>query len=329
MIHEIDPETTRKSLRVLDCACGKGGVLGKWTKHSRGIQTYIGCDVARGSLVQAAKRARSLRKRLPECTFVCVDLGTNVEQKEHLSWSLQEDRYGHDEPEFKRVRGDALNTKFDVVSIQFAIHYMMQTKQKAQRFFQTVSERLPIGGSLIATTIDARVVFERLLDHMRVTGLEPNHSVALSVGSGACQLRFEPEMVRRILFGPKQDSGFGLEYRFQLIEDVLNTGVGNAVDNLTEWLAPIPVLKELGQEVGLELEYVANFQELFCDKTKQPSDTDTPKEIANRKAARRRLYDMRVLNRNGTISADESDILRLYVALRFNKCKSLQHRLIQ
>lgn len=57
------------------------------------------------------------------------------------------------------VRGGGLgpNEKFDVVSIQFAIHYMMQTRKRARRFFRTVSELLEVGGNLICTTMDARV----------------------------------------------------------------------------------------------------------------------------------------------------------------------------
>jgi mRNA capping enzyme len=37
-----------KPLRILDLACGKGGDLGKWILHPRGIANYVGIDVARG-----------------------------------------------------------------------------------------------------------------------------------------------------------------------------------------------------------------------------------------------------------------------------------------
>ena len=57
------------------------------------------------------------------------------------------------------VRGGGIkqDEKFDVVSIQFAIHYMMQTRKRARRFFRTVSELLEVGGNLICTTMDARI----------------------------------------------------------------------------------------------------------------------------------------------------------------------------
>jgi mRNA (guanine-N7-)-methyltransferase len=80
-IQECNPRTktnNSKGLRVLDLACGKGGDLGKWAHHKRGMQNYVGVDVARGSLKDAAIRVRKMRKRLNRCTFSCADLGHDV-----------------------------------------------------------------------------------------------------------------------------------------------------------------------------------------------------------------------------------------------------------
>ena len=69
-IQELDPRIEvggriqpKGPLRVLDLACGKGGDLSKWTLHDRGIDNYVGIDVARGSLKDAAIRVREMRKR--------------------------------------------------------------------------------------------------------------------------------------------------------------------------------------------------------------------------------------------------------------------------
>ena len=102
-IAELDPRTgvgkkasKTQPLRILDLACGKGGDLGKWTLHPRGIRNYVGVDVARGSLKDAAIRARKMRKNLRNrCTFTCADLGSDVPGRAKggrvqklLSWSL-------------------------------------------------------------------------------------------------------------------------------------------------------------------------------------------------------------------------------------------------
>jgi mRNA (guanine-N7-)-methyltransferase len=169
-IQELDPKSSapaakgrpghrqpqRGGLRVLDLACGKGGDLGKWALHPRGISNYVGIDVARGSLRDAAVRARApnLRPKLPRCTFTCADLGSDVpgrpkssrgkgKMQRLLTWSLQ-DEPPHSEgpPEFRLARGGGVSPgdRFDAVSIQFAIHYMMSSRY-AFSFFASFARR--------------------------------------------------------------------------------------------------------------------------------------------------------------------------------------------
>jgi SAM-dependent methyltransferase len=344
-IQELDPRITKNGkvqgkgpLRVLDLACGKGGDLTKWTLHPRGLGTYVGSDVARGSLRDAAIRSREMRKRnkLKKAVFTCADLGADVPGRKKssnhkhmqtlLTWSLEdESEYELSTPEFKLVRGGGIKEtdRFDVVSIQFAIHYMMQTGRRARRFFHTVSELLETGGNLICTTIDARVVIDKML----ALGLNyhfddesdaaPDFTEAVvTAGAGVCRLRFEPEIVKRI-FASKSDGSkaeeecFGLQYAFTLVEGQDHAaGVGNAV-NLPEWLTPLPVLEALAREAGLELDYAQNFHE-FYEARKDPNVHP---------AARQALNNMKVLNRDGSISEEEWSVSRLYAAIRFRKVR--------
>lgn len=230
-IQELNPKIKgrkpRAPLRVLDLACGKGGDLGKWVLHERGVHNYVGVDVARGSLRDAAIRARKMRK-LPKCTFTCADLGADVpgrlrsskstQMQKLLSWSRQdESEFETADPVFKRVRGGGISQAdtFDVVSIQFAIHYMMSSRKRARRFFQTVSDLLEVGGNLIVTTIDARVV----LDHMLGLGLDLHfenddndvsdsrkEGALVQVGGGACRLQFDADTVRKLFTSRDNDA---------------------------------------------------------------------------------------------------------------------------
>lgn len=327
-------------MRVLDLACGKGGDLGKWILHPRKMSNYVGVDVARGSLKDAAKRARQRRNDLGRCTFTCADLGEDVpgrlkspkkkQMQKLLSWSLQnESQFESAEPKFELVRGGGISQadKFDVVSIQFAIHYMMQTRKRARRFFRTVSELLEVGGNLIATTIDARVVIDHLMDlgedlHFDSDDAQeqPDREIIVTVGAGACQIRFQRQIVKKIIKPPDKDSPgasdnvFGLEYTFTLREGSDHAaGVGQAVD-LPEWLIPLPVLKSLAEEAGLELEYAQNFHEFF----------EIRKDPQSFPAAHLALYNMKVLNKNGSISEDEWEISRLYCAIKFKKVREAQ-----
>jgi len=202
---------------------------------------------------------------------------------------------------------------------------MMQTRKRARRFFHTVSQLLDVGGNLIATTIDARVV----LDHLMKTGYdlhfdadkgpnattntnttEDDEHLIVSVGEGACQLKFERKTVQKMFApNPTDEELFGLEYTFTLVEGKDHAaGVGQAV-NLPEWLIPLPVLNELAMEAGLTLEYASNFHEFFNER-KDPVSCHT---------AHNALYSMSVLNREGRISEQEWDISRMYMAVRYRK----------
>ena len=317
-IAELDPDTSSSSraagskkrsrispLRVLDLACGKGGDLGKWTIHPRKIENYVGADVARGSLVDAAVRARQMSKNkssaLRRCTFTLADLGEDVlgrrrsraarRMQELQTWNLQNETSEERDrdPAFVAREGGGIaeTDKFDVVSIQFAIHYMMSTRKRARRFFHTVSSLLEIGGNLIATTIDARVVVEKLMalgldyhfddfdvhpdvdtpesegrhrnGNLRRKVRDGEGSTVVSVGQGVCRLKFDADTLRRVFRPSKSpEDMFGLQYTFTLVEGSDHAaGVGEAVD-LPEWLTPIKALEELAKESGLKLEYVSD-----------------------------------------------------------------------
>ena len=346
-IAELDPRTgigkkasKTQALRILDLACGKGGDLGKWTLHSRGIRNYVGVDVARGSLKDAAIRARKMRKKLrSRCTFTCADLGFDVPGRAKgrrvqklLSWSLASEPTNEVlEPKFDFVIGGGITPteKFDVVSIQFAIHYMMSSRKRAMRFFKTVSDLLDIGGNLIITTIDARVIMYHLMDqgldlHFDENGGGTKDGATIKVGAGACRIKFDNETLRNIFVENKDnryegkeymnDKLYGLQYTFTLVEGKDHaSGVGEAVD-LPEWLSPLPALTSLAEAAGFELEYATNFHEFYSERKKGSQHPN----------AHNALYNMKVFNRNGSISDDEWEISRLYMALKFRKVRESQ-----
>lgn len=62
---------------------------------------------------------------------------------------------------------------FDVVSTQFAIHYMFESEQKLRGYLQNVSKRLVDGGVFIGTTIDS----DRLVHKIREAGSPKNLTI--------------------------------------------------------------------------------------------------------------------------------------------------------
>jgi len=312
----------KKGFRILDLACGKGGDLGKFSLLARGVSNYVGIDVAQGSLRDAAKRVSALPPgKLKKASFICADLGSDVPGKKKFlleTWIMNSATVLQEEPRFTKMRGGGMspNDRFDVVSIQFAIHYMMSTAERARRFFKTVGKLLDEGGTLIATTIDARIVCHHIMRlGLDINNLDDNGSpIIVSVGEGACQLKFEPRIVKR-LFGvnvsseDEADSQFGLQYTFTLSEgDDHAAGFGSAVD-LPEWLTPVPIIESIANEAGLRLDSNENFHEFYANRQ---NAKDHP-------MAHNALYNMKVLNRSGSISKQEWDISRMYAAIKFTK----------
>ncbi|KAH8070214.1 mRNA (guanine-N7-)-methyltransferase [Aureococcus anophagefferens] len=156
--------------------------------------------------------------------------------------------------------------------MQFAIHYMFETRPRAEALFRDLGLALRAGGRFVATTIDALP-----LAPGRRTTLETPFAVGegpwwrvdvddeapvdarkgLSAVAEAKAARAERARAERVARGrdPREitrrrgrGDAFGLRYWFQLRDgdDAL------AVDS-PEWLAPLPVLQELAQAAGLEL----------------------------------------------------------------------------
>jgi mRNA capping enzyme len=65
---------------------------------------------------------------------------------------------------------------YDIVSMQFALHYMGQTEAKLRKFFRFISDRMRLGAQFIATTADARVLIDLLMRHSEKS---PNGQVRL------------------------------------------------------------------------------------------------------------------------------------------------------
>lgn len=62
---------------------------------------------------------------------------------------------------------------FDVVSTQFAIHYMFESEHKLRGYLENVTRRLVDGGVFIGTTIDS----DRLVHQIRESGSAGNLTI--------------------------------------------------------------------------------------------------------------------------------------------------------
>ena len=164
------------------------------------------------------------------------------------------------------------NERFDIVSCQFALHYALGSRKRAVNAFKTASEKLAPGGLFVITTIDARVALNHLMNKLGERTVENDTSPCeIVVGGGGCKLTFDQKIIDKILppdgggGGKARDEGFGLEYYFELYDNMDGgDGTKSAVKS-PEWLAPVPVLKRAAKEAsGGKLRFVSvrNFHEV-------------------------------------------------------------------
>jgi mRNA (guanine-N7-)-methyltransferase len=183
--------------------------------------------------------------------------------------------------------------KFTIASCQFAMHYMFEDIDRANHFFQQVSTNLELGGALIATTVDARVVADLAVKvdsesdsnnrhykkdltiradsveeaNENVPENEKEDSTTTSPPSSQCPLmmniHFDDNNWRRLLNidQTKDPDPFGIRYVFTLVDDK-----DNAVD-APEWLVPMgEPLRALAAAHGLEVDLCQNFHDFVYDK---------------------------------------------------------------
>jgi hypothetical protein len=201
--------------------------------------------------------------------------------------------------EIPLISPDTDNT-FTIASCQFALHYMFQTRHRAQHFFSEISRLLAPGGVFIATTMDSRVVADMAMAHISgVSMCQPNDvsesvvdmthsSPSLNVYAQSSsdlpdneksilmRMEFTPDMWNRLI--ENQSSAnvtntskdpFGIRYNFTLLDKpqpVNNRSNDASAVDAPEWLVPLgEPLRSLAGEYDFDVIECKNFQDYVHD----------------------------------------------------------------
>lgn len=251
---------TRPGYSVLDLCCGKGGDLNKWVESA--ITSYVACDVAELSVKEAANRYNSL-SQAPFRPVLLVG-----------------DCFGVPLAEFVPAQ-----SRFDVVSCQFAVHYAFESEDRARMLLKNVTDRLNPGGFFIGTTVDANVLVRKI---RAVDGDE----ISSSVYRVKLDERFATKRFAR-------GNAYGIRYLFTLDQNV---------EDCPEFLVHFPTFEQLALEYDLELLMQCNFHDFYKEFT-----ADNYDEYRNL------FRNMKVVDETGTMSPDEWDAIYLYTAFAFRK----------
>lgn len=201
---------TRRGFNVLDMGCGKGGDLMKWLKT--GIADFTGADIASVSIDQAQQRYDTIRGNKFSARFYALDCYNNP-----LTPLLPP------------------NHTFDLVSMQFCMHYAFETEIKVRQMLRNVTDRLKPGGTFVGTIPNAYWIVKKLKSTSGNKFGNPIYSIAFEKETPPSQL-------------------FGREYIFHL-ED--------AIDSCPEYLVHWPTFERIASEYGLRPLYHTPFHQFY------------------------------------------------------------------
>ncbi|KAG8966861.1 mRNA cap guanine-N7 methyltransferase [Tulasnella sp. 419] len=249
--------------KVLDMGCGKGGDLQKWSKAK--VAEYVGLDVASVSVDQAYQRWKDMQSRnmgMFNGTFAALDC--------------------YNRPVTDVLSPKLLSKPFDVVSMQFCMHYAFDTEHRVKTMLGNVSRYLRPGGIFIGTIPNADLLMERL-------DAIPSEAEELSFGNSIYTIKFDS----------RQKTTYGQRYSFFLKD---------AVEDVPEYVVHWDNFVELAAEYGLVVKSKQQFHEVY-------------EENHNHREFRPLLQKMKVIDENGESHMDEDqwEAANIYVAFAFEK----------
>ncbi|KAI8460232.1 mRNA capping enzyme-domain-containing protein [Phakopsora pachyrhizi] len=259
--------------KVLELGCGKGGDLAKWDKV--GINELFGFDIAEVSIRQARERYnRSFSKNF-YAKYTALDC-----------FSL---------PIESVLTRKELYRPFDLVSLQFCMHYAFETQSKARMMLENVSRNLRPGGIFMGTIPDPDNLMQRL-DECR-SEKEPRRDdqddAFYNWGNSVYGIKFSKrdvedfERVKGDDEDRQADGIYGLKYTFYLRD---------AVENVPEYVVFWDPFVKLAMEYGLRLIYKKKFEDIYEDEIRKINH--------NRDGYLDLLRRLRIIDQDGKILID-------------------------
>ena len=162
---------------LIDMACGKGGDISKWISSE--LQFVLGIDANKDNIKNRLDGACSRylnyynkMNNVPSMIFLHGNSSINIKSLDGIigdkNKQIMKALYGNGNKN-KAELGEGIyknfgvaNNGFDIVSIQFAIHYMFEDKSTLHGFLKNVSENCKLNGYFIGTCFDGQTIFEML-----------------------------------------------------------------------------------------------------------------------------------------------------------------------
>lgn len=179
-------EAIPRGSSVLDLACGHGQDLLKLSEKD--LRLYVGIDLSAEEIREARSRIargrRGGRFSVPQrCRF-------------HVGNLLAPSTYS------KFLTGEA--ETFDVVMVQLAIHYALESENAAELVLSSISERLKVGGLFIGSLPSSFVIHDRMQSSLQREVLSESE-VNYTFGNSVYSVTFDGKVMTDIRGGEDTD----------------------------------------------------------------------------------------------------------------------------
>lgn len=209
-----------RAIDVLELACGRGGDISKWTQIPNcHVDLLVGVDLSSNN-VQEWKARLSALKPSPKCR---PPLRSEALVGDMAAPSLVQD--------LKDALQPSHMATFDLVAIQFALHYVCDSEARLDTLLESIKSVLKPGGYLLLTFPDPRVLCAK-------------GQGGVAFGNSIYSVEFPDPNV------PPSLEGLGQKYCFRL---------SSAVERCDEYLVDLGALESSAKRRGLDMVSLENF----------------------------------------------------------------------
>lgn len=277
-----------RGANVIDYACGQGGDLNKWEK--RKPKFVLGIDYARDNIHNSnsgiCTRYLNLKARKKNLFHGLFIRGNSSKLIMREEFAETEDKNIRDEEVSKFVIQQVFATKpkseqfgkyipsiygiaknkFDVGSIQFALHYMFENVKTVHGFMKNVSDTIKVGGYFIGTCFDGELIFNKLktfdtggIYYIYPDSVESREGIASQTDKKICSIK------KKYNQSEFTSDELSLGMMISVFQETINKEFDEYLVNFTYF---IECIKQYGFEPeikipGTDLPGIANFKVLY------------------------------------------------------------------
>ena len=257
-------DKTNKKLKLLDLATGKGGDIYKWINNK--IHTVVGIDKVYDNIYNTFDGACVRRKnykeknnnKMPNIDFIVADVSNNLQDNTHFMDMFSKNIW------FSTY----VDTKFSIVTMMFALHYMFNDIDSVSTLVANINDRLQEGGYFIGCCFDGKKVFQLLQD------IEINET---KIGRKDGELIWKIQKKYNLHSWDQEDDSLFYDLPIDVYIRSINM-------NITEYLVNFDILIKECKKYNIKLVQSDLFDEIYeVQKTKDLSPDEQTLSFLNRR----------------------------------------------